>query len=304
MLQNRKRLIILIALVAVTIIVIWALFVLPKTSTNNTAKTDTAPLPTDAFDNVKKYFQARENSVGANHATPTAWANDVKDIVTSSWYDEISKKVEDADKKEFDIAKSNNLVVNTEIKSCNWNVEAGSHTNTEGPVYCQISDTTVDKTTGTIVQFESLPAGWSRHGARSAEVKIVKENNKWVVTKDTSELNPEVPAGWSDRNNINFEGISSLKDNGISDTQAEAMKQGFTQFAPAVKNVTISVQSINVPIHQKGDDYFHLTFTAYLDNIPYSCEVRYKSTDTLRLIVTSPQGKQVYDSGDIDGSTL
>jgi hypothetical protein len=106
------------------------------------------------------------------------------------------------------------------------------------------------------------------------------------------------------KSNIDFEGTSALVDHGVSDSQITAMEQSFYTFAPTARTITVSTASIQVPVHQIDDDTFHILFTAKIDNIDYSAEIQYSGIDTLRLILTNSQGKQVYDSGDVDGSTL
>jgi hypothetical protein len=302
MLLTRKNLAILICLILL-IIGTAALFIFRKPAPTQPPVTmdSTDTIPSDASAIAQKYFVARESAVDATRATPHDWAQDVKTIVTPSFYETISKD-DPNNIADFNIAHAAHLSVQTTVSGCRWNIESGSHTSTQGPIDCTVQNTTIDQTSHKALPFESLPIGWSHAGVRIAEVDIIKQNGKWLVNDDTSfDTQPTQPS----RYDINFQGTDNLTNIGITSFQLQAMEQGFFTFAPSVQTVTINAKSMSNVSRDDTTGEFSMTFNVTLDNHPnYRASIVYSGLSTLRLVLNNPQGAQVFDSGDIDGSTL
>lgn len=300
---SRKQLIILCCFFLLVIGGIVAIFIARQSAVQQQPLTNSDDLPSEALTVTKKYFNLREAAVDATYSTSHDWANDAKPIVTSSMYASISKD-NPAIAADYTIARAAHFVVETTINNCTWNVETGSHTNTGGPIVCTLRDTTLDQTTKAVVPYESIPAGWAHTGRRIAEAAIVKQNGKWLVDKDLSSSSDNQPAPPA-RTNINFQGTNNLLNLGVSDPQVTALEQALFAFAPNVEGVRINSSNISTVSRDDSSGDFLLSFNVtFDDHFTYRATIDYYGLYNLQLRLVNSHGEIVYNSGDINGSTL
>lgn len=116
---------------------------------------------------------------------------------------------------------------------------------------------------------------------------------------------PQAPS----RNTITFGGTDGLISQGISTYQIEALKQAVFLFGQNSKTTihTASVDdtTISIPPYDTRSvpTYFTMSFDITINTTRYHATLLYNDVDTMRLQL-SVNNAQVYDSGDINGSTL
>lgn len=295
MTTNRRK-IIFAGILALLMLGAYILYATTNYS-NTHPVTDSVDIPSDALVIAKKYFAAREGSVDVTHSTPQAWIDGVKPIITSSLYTSLKQATPDL--TNYNIAHSSHFIVEAQLANCRWNIETGSHTSTQGPIVCSLKDITLDQNTKAAIPFESMPAGWSRTGNRVAEVAIVKQNGTWLIDRDMSNDEPLAPPS---RHNINFQGTDALLNVGISSSQVDSLEEGFYLFAPNIGGVAIANVGGATRDNSTGD--FVRSFIAILDGSTYKASIDYWGAYSLQLTLVNSAGKTVYNSGQIDGSTL
>lgn len=115
---------------------------------------------------------------------------------------------------------------------------------------------------------------------------------------DTYGVNPEEPV---------FLGISKLLDNGISSTQLEDYKQAVYNYSlhrnPKIQEISIHVNDIKRPTRDPNSDIDTLTFDVTINRKDtYQARFDY-SLLTIARLTLSQNGKQIFDSGNIDVTT-
>ncbi len=185
--QSRTRYLIIISVVIFGAIFIT--YLLTNKPKNATSKIDTRP-PREAIAAVETYVKARENSVGADQASSTAWLNSIRTIVSAALYRELQPNPSSSTSttsNEYITAHSSGYIVDAQLSNCAWDLEIGRPTETSGTIFCDLNDTTLDQTSKQAVPTSSLPFGWTRSGSQnSTVVSVVKQNGKWLVSKDLS----------------------------------------------------------------------------------------------------------------------
>src|SRR5438105_3876627 len=134
-------------------------------SSNLTVATVTPP--PDAIASITKYLSAREDSVGADQTSPTFWLNIVKPLVTQEMLTSLQPNPNNQTSSvsnEYYTAHNNGYVVKASVNNCIWSLEAMEPTANAGIIYCELTDKTVNKSTGFEIPASSLPYGWSRNG--------------------------------------------------------------------------------------------------------------------------------------------
>jgi hypothetical protein len=151
-----------------------------STSSNNTNKPTAAAVAV-----VRKYIQAQQDSVGADQTSPTSWLASVQAITTPSWFASLQPQTSSTGNvpADYNTAHDNNYIVTAAMTSCIWNLQYPPPTATSGTIYCQFSDTTLNKADNTPVTGSSLPFGWTETGPQSpVSVQIVNQGGSWLVT--------------------------------------------------------------------------------------------------------------------------
>jgi len=113
------------------------------------------------------------------------------------------------------------------------------------------------------------------------------------------------------RNTLVISGTDALVEQGVSVQQVDALKQTIFLFAKSIKNTsvesTITTPSIQSLPHDPRSDSsdFGLTFTITINKRAYDATLHYSGLTVARLILADVSTHAtIYDSGDIDGSTL
>jgi len=202
--SSRKKIIILVALGVICLI---GLLTFTQNRSKKVSQTSTSPQPSsvahatstplpdphparDVIALVTNYVQARENSVGADQATPNSWLASVKPISTTAWFAELQpgqKGSAGSATAEFNLAHNNDYIVSANLSKCIWNFKLGLPTPNAGDIYCELTDSTLSRSTQAVIPDESLPFGWSHNGAQAAvTLKLIKQNGTWLINDDTS----------------------------------------------------------------------------------------------------------------------
>lgn len=111
------------------------------------------------------------------------------------------------------------------------------------------------------------------------------------------------------RNSFAFDGTDALVKQGISTYQIEALKQAVFLFGQksriTVTSASVDGGTITIPPYstQSVPDYFTMTFGLTINKALYHATLLYNDVATLRVQLAAGN-TQVYDSGDINGSTL
>ncbi len=172
----------------------------PNQTNNTTTKTQSSSPSSPKLPNphppqevlavVNAYIQARENAVGADQTTPTAWIAKVQQITTTSWFTELQPKGDSSTAgglADYYLAHRNGYIVKTRLSQCIWDFKIALPTANNGVVYCELNDTTVSQATGAVISASSLPFGWSHTGRQiPLTLKLVKQNHSWLVNEDIS----------------------------------------------------------------------------------------------------------------------
>lgn len=184
--------------VGLLIVVVVGFFIVPRhrSSPKKTTKTFVEPTsnlpsadpPQEVIAVVSKYIQARENGVGADQTSPTAWLAIVQPITTAAWFAKLQPPQDSASGSasgEYNIAHNNSYVIKANLTKCIWNFKLVVPTSDNGAVTCDVSDVVVDKNTGQPIPNDSLPFGWSRIGQQNPiTLKLVKQSGIWLVDED------------------------------------------------------------------------------------------------------------------------
>ncbi len=181
-------------LVSLVVLAIIGMLIIKTLHHSNSQKTQLSNINVkpaqDAINVVTKYLQAREDSVGADQASPTSWLGRVKSITTSSWYSQLQPSGStqtSSVSSEYQVAHSKGYIVKASASNCFWSLEAMTPTANEGVMYCGLVDATVQRSTGNKLPAATLPFGWSRSGTQpAATLHVIKQNGNWLVDDDLS----------------------------------------------------------------------------------------------------------------------
>jgi|SRR6185369_11220060 len=148
------------------------------------------PVPAQLVASVVAFVQSRENNVGANQTSPTAWLKAIQPFLVPSYFNQLQPPLSsrvDGGSAEFKMAHDNNYIVNAVVTSCVWDVEQGQPTTTKGDVVCDVTDNTTKGINGPVIPDSGLPFGWTRTGRQPAAiVEAVNQNGTWLINKDAS----------------------------------------------------------------------------------------------------------------------
>ncbi len=137
------------------------------------------------------------------------------------------------------------------------------------------------------------------HGRQSsAVIKVIKgQTTNMLLNPDSQPLLPSVQS-------VNFAGIDSLLNSGLTTTQIGLLKREFFNYNTGVKSVNISPSSIKpAPRNPDKDIAFKINFSATIDSTPSKETISYTGLNDLRLqIFDSITDQQIYDSGRINAS--
>jgi hypothetical protein len=151
---------------------------------------DEGTLPPEIIPLVTAFAQARENAVGVDQPTPTSWISAVQSIITPKFLAQLQPPTDGtagSASGEFNIAHDNGYVVKATLDNCNWDLERTKPTATSGSVFCNLTDTTINKATGAAASEGTIPFGWSHTGTQlPLIVEVVKQNGKWLINTDVS----------------------------------------------------------------------------------------------------------------------
>jgi hypothetical protein len=98
--------------------------------------------------------------------------------------------------------------------------------------------------------------------------------------------------------NIEFEGLNSLVDAGLSVSQVNYVHDGLGAFAPSAKKISIISSSVQPGPHDpnSSDPNFSLNFTVVVDGKNYRASAYYTDLENIHLVVSSSDGALLYDS--------
>ncbi|HEX3081974.1 MAG TPA: hypothetical protein VHQ86_01860 [Candidatus Saccharimonadia bacterium] len=165
----------------------------PTKTSNATPAPTLPPLdvnpPAEAVTVITAYVQARENSVGADQSSPTAWLATVRPLLTPTYFATIQPPADGSTSTgsaEYTTAHANGYTVKALVTDCVWDIEQGQPTDAGGSIACTLNDETHIGTNN--LNSNQVPFGWSRIGRQSMVVmKMVKQNGAWLINKDDSE---------------------------------------------------------------------------------------------------------------------
>jgi hypothetical protein len=180
---NRKIILVATGVAAVGLIFLVALTLL---ATNKSSRQPSS----EAIAAVTQYLQAREDSVGADHTTPTAWLDSVKPIITPSWLAALTPRGMPSTgdvNNEYRLAHEQGYVVKATVSGCAWNNILLQSTSSKGAIACGLTDSTIEKGTGQEIPAEQLPFEWTRTGHQApATIIVERQNGHWLVSKDAT----------------------------------------------------------------------------------------------------------------------
>lgn len=103
----------------------------------------------------------------------------------------------------------------------------------------------------------------------------------------------------SSSNGINFTGIDSLIEVGITSFHASELQQAFYKFAPTANSVAIDTNSIvSPPADPTNNSLTNVySFKVDIDSKTYTAHIKCTGLDQLQLILSDSSGKQAFDSG-------
>jgi hypothetical protein len=191
--RNQRILIIAFVLIGLAIIISFALYA----NRSSKQKPATGPTtfdinpPQDVTSVIGKYLQARENSVGADQTSPSAWLGSVKPITTSAWFAQLQPSsgvsTTSTVSNEYRVAHESGYVVKAAISNCTWVTNSPEPIKDSGVVRCELADTTLAQATGNPIQPKDLPFGWAHNGPQPAAVlKVIKQNGNWLIDGESA----------------------------------------------------------------------------------------------------------------------
>jgi len=182
--QNKAKRLIIAGVILWLLVIFVAIFV----ELHN--RNSTQP-PSAAINTVTKYLKARENNIGADQSSPTAWLAVVKPLVTKAWFAQLQPPPNPQAStitNDYRIAHEDNYIIQSSITGCRWEdkngVEASS---SKGNIYCTLTDTTLSRATERVVPASSLQYGWVHSGLQETPVlELVKQKNAWLINSDAT----------------------------------------------------------------------------------------------------------------------
>lgn len=98
---------------------------------------------------------------------------------------------------------------------------------------------------------------------------------------------------------IDFNGLSSLTDNGLSDDQTAALKLAFFRFKTSTEVVTINGESFTpAPRNSATTIGFSATVNVSMDSTPYQAKITYSGLSNLNLSLYDPQTNSLVFNSD------
>jgi len=144
------------------------------------------PAPQAAVDAAAKYLSVRESWLAACRAGTTSWEAEAKRLMTARGWRTHPKDHADAAKIHGQMTR-NRWNVRVRV-SCMTNPEMGPAKAAWQPLFCSLTDTTVDAS-GKPVPAGRLPADWPFSGAQNpAPIAVTKQGGAWLVDQDLTGL--------------------------------------------------------------------------------------------------------------------
>ncbi len=92
---------------------------------------------------------------------------------------------------EYNLAHKNGYIVRADLSKCIWNLKLELPNDKGGSIYCELADTTLDRSSGKVLSGSSIPFGWSHTGSQiPVELKVIKENGVWLIDEDSTGGDP------------------------------------------------------------------------------------------------------------------
>lgn len=183
----KKRPLILLVVIIVIGLTLLSLHSSHGSSQVGSPKAYAAPSQ-QALSTIKQYLQAREDSVGADQSSPTAWLSKIKPFVTGPWLARLQPNRNSSTSSvpfDYIYAHQNGFIVHTSVTGCYWQGLHAQPTAASGDVLCSLSDETINKTTGAVVPASSLQIGWTRTGQQPApNLSLVYQSGHWLINSD------------------------------------------------------------------------------------------------------------------------
>ena len=120
--------------------------------------------------------------------------------------------------------------------------------------------------------------------------------SKITITQDTTPLLPSA-------DDITFQNISSLRDNGLTNQQVNYVRLLFFAFNHNVQTVSIDTSTIrSIPYDPNSNNVtLGLNFNVVINNTPYTATVSYNDLTNIQLTLLDAQGSQVFSK---DSTTI
>jgi len=122
---------------------------------------------------------------------PTAWLAVVKPLVTKAWFTQLQPPPNPQASiitNDYRVARQYNYIIEVIVTGCRREYKNGVEaSSTSVIIYCNLTDTTLDRATKMVVSGSSPPSGWVHSGAQITPVfELVKQNNSWLINSDAT----------------------------------------------------------------------------------------------------------------------
>ena len=144
------------------------------------------PAPRKVVDVAARYLAARESWLASCRGSTTAWERQARALMTPrGWRTHPRDRVDTARVRPAMTRHHWNVRVTV---SCASNPEMGRPRATWHPLFCSVTDATVDAS-GAAVPAAKLPHGWPFAGQQNpAPIAMVRRHGTWLVDRDLTGL--------------------------------------------------------------------------------------------------------------------
>ncbi len=134
---------------------------------------------------VTQYINARENNIGSNQSSPSSWVNNIKNILSSNFYNQIISSYNNSltgqESNDYITAHNNGFIINANLSNCSFYQNNPSTTS----VSCSLSDTVIYQNDNLLVPINNIPFGFIHSGTQPfVSLGLIKQNGQWLINSD------------------------------------------------------------------------------------------------------------------------